>query len=169
MGLSVRWALPGDGAALAGIYLSACRSAYRDLIPDGLLSGSWAQRRAQAWASAVAGRDPPPVYVAGDAEDLLGFCAIDAPSSDYDEDATVAKIMALNVRADAWRSGVGTALMDEVLAAFRRDGWGSASLWLLEGNDRALAFYARFGFKTDGSTDISDAAGAPVVRMRLVL
>ncbi|HEX3803218.1 MAG TPA: GNAT family N-acetyltransferase [Solirubrobacteraceae bacterium] len=169
MRLSVRQAVPDDGAALARIHLSAWRSAYRGLIADGLLYGSWAEGRARWWASAVAGKDPPLVYVAGDEADLLGFCATDAPSSDYDEDGTVAKIMALNVRADTWRSGVGTALMDETLAAFRRDGRRSASLWVLEGNDRALAFYGRFGFEPDGSTDTLDAGVAAVFRMRLSL
>lgn len=87
------------------------------------------------------------------------------PSDDHDEDGTVAKVVALNVRPDCWRSGIGTALMGEALSAFRSSGWRSASLWVLEGNDSGRAFYDRLGFETDGAVDIFGESGAPVVRM----
>jgi GNAT superfamily N-acetyltransferase len=75
-------------------------------------------------------------------------------------------VAALNVRPEAWRSGVGTALMGRALATFRSDGRRTASLWVLERNHGARAFYERLGFETDGAADIFGESGAPVVRMR---
>jgi ribosomal protein S18 acetylase RimI-like enzyme len=164
--LAIRRAVPGDGAGLAAVQRSAWRAAYRGLIPDALLYGRWAESRARAWGRALAHDRPPLVFVAVHGQLPLGFCAVATPSDDHDADGTVAKVMALNVRADCWRSGIGTALMGEALATFRSDGWRSASLWVLAGNDRGRAFYDRLGFEADGAADIFGESGAPVVRLR---
>lgn len=148
---------------------SAWRAAYRELIPAALLDGRWAQDHAGAWGRALAGERPPLVFVAVRNESLLGFCAIVTPSDDHDEDATVAKVAALNVRASVWRTGVGTALMEEALATLRSGGWCSAALWVLQRNVRARAFYRRLGFEHDGSIDVFGESGAMVVRMRRFL
>jgi ribosomal protein S18 acetylase RimI-like enzyme len=148
---------------------SAWRAAYRELIPGALLDGRWAEGHARAWGRALAGDRPPLVLVAIRDQTVLGFCAIVMPSDDHDEDGTVAKVAALNVRAAVWRTGVGTALMHEALATFRSGGWCSAALWVLERNARARAFYRRLGFETDGSIDIFGVSGVTVVRMRRLL
>jgi len=145
---------------------SAWRAAYPGLIPGALLHGHWAEAHARAWGPALAGDRPPLVFVGVRDQTLVGFCAVAIPSDDHDENGTVAKVAALNVRPDSWRSGVGTALMDEALAAFRSDGRRIASLWVLAGNHGARAFYERLGFRTDGATDLFGDSGAPVVRMR---
>jgi ribosomal protein S18 acetylase RimI-like enzyme len=62
--------------------------------------------------------------------------------------------------------GIGTALLDEALAAFRSGGWRSASLWVLAHNDRGHAFYGHLGFEADGAADTFGESGAPVVRLR---
>ncbi len=51
---------------------------------------------------------------------------------------------ALYVRADVYGRGVGYALLNESL------GSAPAYLWVLEGNERAIAFYERQGFRLDG-------------------
>jgi GNAT superfamily N-acetyltransferase len=51
-------------------------------------------------------------------------------------------------------SGAGQALLDEVL------GTDPASLWVLEGNARAIAFYERNGFTADGGRRPAAFAGA---------
>ncbi len=164
--LAIRRAIPGDGPGIAAVQRSAWRAAYRGLIPDALLYGLWAESRARAWGRALAGDRPPLVFVAVHDQIALGFCAVAMPSDDHDADGTVAKVMALNVRADSWRSGIGTALMDEALAVVRSDGWRSASLWVLARNDLGRVFYARLGFEADGAADIFGESGAPVVRLR---
>lgn len=149
--------------------LSAWRAAYQDLMPAALLNGRWAERHARAWGRALSGDKPPVVFAAVGDHALLGFCAVAMPSDDPDAGETVAKVVALNVRADAWRSGVGTTLIDEALATFHAGGRHSATLWVLEHNHRARAFYERIGFKLDGAADIFGVTRAPVVRMRMAL
>jgi ribosomal protein S18 acetylase RimI-like enzyme len=41
----------------------------------------------------------------------------------------------------------------------------AASLWVLEGNERAMAFYRRNGFTTDGARADEEFFGVPELRM----
>lgn len=161
---TIREAEPADGPALCAIHLSAWRAAYRGVIADTLLDGSWIETGAQRWRRWLDGTPERSARVACHGDRPLGFCATVTPSPDYDEDDSVARILALNVRADAWRAGIGTALMTRTLASFRRDGWRTASLWVFERNHGARAFYAHLGFEPDGTVDTF--AGAGVVRLR---
>jgi ribosomal protein S18 acetylase RimI-like enzyme len=54
------------------------------------------------------------------------------------------------VHPDSWRIGAGRALMDASLAEFAARGFTTATLWVLEGNARAQAFYEGRGFTPDG-------------------
>jgi ribosomal protein S18 acetylase RimI-like enzyme len=50
-----------------------------------------------------------------------------------------------------------------------RQGWQAVSLWVVEGNDRAINFYQRFSFRFDGASKAHEASGARERRMRLTM
>jgi GNAT superfamily N-acetyltransferase len=58
--------------------------------------------------------------------------------------------MGLYVRASTYGTGVGFALLQEAI------GDADAYLWVLDGNDRAIRFYERQGFRCDGTTKPED-------------
>lgn len=58
--------------------------------------------------------------------------------------------MALYVRAEVYGTGVGHALCEATIGA------QPAYLWVLHGNERAIAFYERQGFRFDGTTKPED-------------
>ena len=64
----------------------------------------------------------------------------------------------VNVLAVHHGSGLGQQLLTQALAATAST--GPASLWVLRGNDRARAFYARNGFAPDGLTKVHERSGA---------
>jgi ribosomal protein S18 acetylase RimI-like enzyme len=57
--------------------------------------------------------------------------------------------------------------MRDALAGLGQRGWQEVSLWVVEGNDRAISFYQRFGFSFDGARKSHEASGARERRMRL--
>jgi ribosomal protein S18 acetylase RimI-like enzyme len=59
-----------------------------------------------------------------------------------------------------FRTGIGTALLE---AAHDRPA-GDVALWVLEGNEAALAFYRRHGYEVDGAK-AHDATGVEQLRM----
>jgi GNAT superfamily N-acetyltransferase len=97
---------------------------------------------------------------------VLGFCALAVPSRDEDTGERVAEIAAIYVTPDAWRGGVGTALLDAALTEVRARGCKSVTLWVLVDNHRARDFYARFGFTPDGAAMLHEASGQTELRLR---
>jgi GNAT superfamily N-acetyltransferase len=58
----------------------------------------------------------------------------------------------LYVVPEAWGTGAGQALMDEVVAEIRASCAAEATLWVVEANARARRFYEREGWKPTGET-----------------
>ena len=82
-----------------------------------------------------------------------------------DEDAACpvsGELYAIYVLAAHYGSGAGQALLDAAI------GRAAASLWVLEDNPRARAFYERNGFRADGTVKDDDRWGEPVREVRLV-
>lgn len=80
-----------------------------------------------------------------------------------------AELSAIHVLPRHHGSGAGAALMDAVVEAM--SGWGvsTAHLLVVDGNDRAQAFYRRTGWVLRGSAGVHDVGGAdvPVLRYEL--
>ena len=142
---TLRTAVPADAAAAAALHAACWLEAYGPYVDTALL-----ERRvgdAALWTAAwtnhlVAG---PPRVVAESGGELVGFAVVGASR---DEDAvTPHELHALYTRAAYWGTGLGQALWDAV----RPD--GPCSLWVLEANARAQAFYRRNGFAADGSRE----------------
>lgn len=76
---------------------------------------------------------------------LLGF-ASSGPARDGDLGLPPLELSALYVRSERYGTGLGHALLEAAI------GSSAAYLWVLEGNQRATAFYERQGFRFDGET-----------------
>lgn len=143
----IRPARPEDAAALTGLHLDAWDEAYTGLIPAEVLAARRAdpESRARRWRENIA-TTPHTVLVAeGTGERLLGF-AIAGPGRDEPSDGLPEReLMALYVRAEVYGTGLGHALLRAAI------GESPASLWVLEGNTRAIRFYERQGFRFDGA------------------
>lgn len=72
-------------------------------------------------------------------------------------------IVALNVRPDSWRTGVGHSLCEFALREAPRRQWEVVTVWVLDGNWRACRFYEALGFALDGADRIETGLiGAPI-------
>ncbi|MBB3042812.1 GNAT family N-acetyltransferase [Nocardioides soli] len=153
----LRAAGPDDAAAGATMHAACWREAYGPYVDAGLLEARLADtdRWVEAWTRQLAG-GPPRVLAEVDGE-LVGF-AVAGPSRDEDH-ATPAELYAIYTRSAWWGSGLGQRLWDAV----RPD--EPCSLWVLEANQRARAFYRRNGFEPDGSRELYAGLDAWEIRM----
>lgn len=96
-------------------------------------------------------------WIARDEEGIVGMTATGPPR---DDDGPVElELYAINVL----RRAHGTGLADDLLAHAIGD--RPAYLWVLEGNDRAVAFYERHGFADEGGRKAEPDTGLTEVRM----
>jgi GNAT superfamily N-acetyltransferase len=162
----VRPAAEPDAAAIAGIHVRGWRAAYRGLVPEPLLAGLSLERRERGWRELIAAGRAPSLTLVGEVDGVVaGFCSVIAPTRDGGAPPWTAEVAAIYVEPVRWRGGVGGALLERSLRDLAEDGWRRATLWVLERNDGAVAFYRRFGFAPDGAVKEDAALEAREVRM----
>ena len=97
-------------------------------------------------------QEPPPARwaVAERRDQIVGFVGV-CPSRDP-IDPALGEVDTIAVLPAAWRTGVGTALMERALHWLRTDGYRSALLWTLARYPRGAAFYEALGWSLHGAT-----------------
>jgi GNAT superfamily N-acetyltransferase len=151
----VRPAHVADADAIAAVHVAAWQHAYRGMLPAELLDALSVTAWAQRWRRQLADLESGRTWVAG--EPVRGFVSV-GPSRDDDAPAGTGELYALYVHPDVWGTGLGTRLMTtacEVLG-------GTATLWVLEANERGRRFYERHGWRPDGVRK-QDRRGAVVL------
>lgn len=144
----IRAAVLDDAEALTDLHLDVWEEAYAGLMPDEIFAVRRAQRteRIKRWRSNIeTGPISNWVLEPDEPGRLLGFaCA--GPGRDDDPGLPPLELSALYVRAEKYGAGLGHALLRAVIED------AAAYLWVLDGNQRATAFYERQGFRFDGHT-----------------
>lgn len=161
----VRLALPTDADAIASIHVRAWQAAFRGLVPDSLLDHLAVEHRALAWRGLLL-RAEATTWVVERGGRVLGFASAAAVGDPALGGA--GELKALYVEPAELGTGLGHALLERALDGLRAAGHRSAVLWVLPGNERAIAFYERAGFERDGREQEirAEHARLPVVGLR---
>lgn len=154
--VAVRDARPADAPVLARILVESWRAAYRGLLPDAVLAGLSVTAAQDRWTIGLT--DPPPrtaTLVVEDAGRVVGFCGVGPPLFD-EPDPAVGWLYTLYLQPDRWGRGLGRLLHDAAVERLEALGCTAATLWVLDGNERAIGFYRGAGWAADGAirTDI---------------
>ncbi|MBP0458138.1 GNAT family N-acetyltransferase [Streptomyces bomunensis] len=156
----------GDCAAVAAVRVEGWRFAYEGLMPRAFLDAmsveaDTAVRRRQFLAAG----DRVVNLVAEREGEVVGWGCW-GPPRDEDAPAGTAELYALYVRPGHVASGVGRALMAEVVSGAAGAGRSRMWLWVAAGNARARRFYGLAGFAADGAGSAEEYAGVPVPEVR---
>ena len=143
-GVVIRAAEVTEAEGVARLQLDCWDDAYTGLVPQSVLDEGRRKvaERTERWRELLA--DGAEVLVAEADDGLAGFANVGPPR---DDGVPVnLELYAIYVRAAWWGTGLGHALFEEAV------GDRAAYLWVVEGNQRALGFYERQGFRLDGRT-----------------
>src|SRR6266540_4156357 len=149
--MRVRTAHRGDVREIAALHVRAWQRAYRGLMPDFLLDSLSVVEREAEWKRAMSHQPQLQVLVVDVDHRVLGFSAA-GPSRDGDAARGTAEVYAIYVDPDHVGTGLGRILLAHTLEDFRSRGYRTATLWVLEGNDRARRFYELAGWRANGAT-----------------
>ena len=192
--LTIRPAAPNDAQAVARIRVLGWRFAYQGLVPQGYLDSlniAEDTERMHGYLSQLPQNLPPnnltSVQGLNDGEKrsfmlavrddvVLGFCRFSAAPNNADrpERATpggemVGRLHSLYIDPDALGQGIGHALMNHALSTFTAWGCERATLWILEGNSRAVSFYERQGWQLTGDTKVDCSFGVCLVEHEMTI
>ena len=173
----IRTARPDDAGPIADVHIATWRAAYAGMIPNPVLLGLSSASECAYWRHAIAGRQSDcAVYVAA-AEDgeILGYGS--AGPARPNGLPFAAEIYTLYVAPDHQGRGLGRGLLHAMFGQLRRQGHGTAMLWVLAANPARFFYNAmggtlaaqrnerHFGVALDelayGWADLKNLAGAP--------
>jgi len=159
----VRPARLDDALAIATVHVRAWQAAYAHVFGAGRLAGIDLGAREEGWRQRLAPTERrETVFVAEDDGAVVGFASC-GESRDATGEGELYTIYAL---PEAWGFGAGPALMAAVVEALRKNGFATASLWVLEDNPRARRFYEREGWSLDGGRREEEFLGVPIIEVR---
>jgi ribosomal protein S18 acetylase RimI-like enzyme len=142
--LEIRAESAEDCDAIALLHVLAWQKAYRGLLPDEVLDtlsvDEWARKRRERL-----GNDGPRRTIVATLDGVVVGFARFGPDR-YEEE--FGEIQAIYVHPDYWGKGAGDALIRTALENLPQQEVG---LWMLEGNERAQRFYARYGLHPSGT------------------
>jgi ribosomal protein S18 acetylase RimI-like enzyme len=147
-----------DADEVGRVHVRVWQEAYAGLMPEDYLDGLDPVAFAAGWRERLG----HPTAGVGHwlARDERGVLGITTSGPARDDDAPVRfELYAINVLARGHGSGVARDLLGHAL------GDAAAYLWVLEGNQRAQAFYRRHGFADDGGRKQEPDTGTLEVRM----
>ncbi len=148
-----------DAADVGRVHVEVWRQAYATLMPADVLAALDPQAAVDRWRQALA-QPPDDVrrLVGGAPSGDVVAVAMSGPSRDEDA-PTPWELWALNVLDAHHGSGLADLLMEQLV------GDEPATLWVVRGNQRAVAFYQRHGFQADGTAKWDERTGTTEDRM----
>ena len=191
---TIRPAAPNDAQAVARIHVQGWRFAYQGLISQDYLDSLSVAKdteRMRGYLSQFPQNSPPSrsasVQGSGDGKKrsfmlavrddaVLGFCRFSAAPDKTDRSgktvpggAMVGRLHSLYIDPDALGQGIGHTLMNHALSTFAAWGCERATLWVLEGNSRAISFYERQGWRCTGATKVDQSFGPCLVEHEMAV
>jgi GNAT superfamily N-acetyltransferase len=165
--VAIREATPDDAEAIVEVTAAGWRTGYRGIVQPEKLAALPIDR----WRHEVGVGLRRPIadaftYVAEIDGRFAGYCYVAAPSREPGLTPETAELVAMYVDPDHWRQGAGEALMNAALERLAGLPYTEAVLWTFDQNERAVAFYERFGWAKDGAEKIHERSGEPAIRMR---
>jgi ribosomal protein S18 acetylase RimI-like enzyme len=144
---------PAEAAALRDLHRTTWEAAYRDRASEAWYRERLAAHAIRDWGEIVRSQAARGggVLTARCAGRIVGLCQY-GPTEDPDHDPEqVGQIQRLYVHPERQAIGIGRSLLTGSVDRIRRGGGHGATLWVLETDRRARAFYERLGWKPDGT------------------
>jgi GNAT superfamily N-acetyltransferase len=163
----IRAALPGDVETIARLHVEVWRQSFRGLVSDDLLQTLSVERSVPMWADILGNRDA-----------VVHVAEVNAPPSEgsKSEESKIAvgfgsaapaqsallgasgEVIALFVREQFKRRGLGRALFSRLVDGLSASGHRSAGAWVLTNNRDSRSFYEAMEGRSGACRFVSEPA-----------
>lgn len=150
MSFVIRPGEPSDLDSVGELHALSRTYAYSWQSPPEPLKAMWHERFGQE-------RETHRLLVAISGTSLIGFA--------YVGDGV---LHAIHVHPDWHGKGAGPELMRHSRQSLRELGFHEATLWVIDGNDRACRFYEKDGWRRSGATRVSEVDGVPTRQLEYI-
>ncbi|MDN6032910.1 Mycothiol acetyltransferase [Lactobacillus helveticus] len=131
---------------ISKLYLKTWKSAYKDLLPQKLLS----QLNEKTWSPQKRWQNT--LIAENSSNKIIGVCSFGPTRSDMF--SNFGEIYSIYIDSEYQHIGIGSQLLKQALDKLIQGGYHSVFLWVIYNNMPAIKFYKKMGFKTIGKTRI---------------
>lgn len=161
MDYTIREATVLDAEQKAYVHYTSWLETYPGLMPKEYLG-----RLSLDNCIRIAKNHPENTLVAEVDGKIVGFSCYMENAREHASIKPASEIMAIYVLKKFQKKKIGYALMMEALRRLSKD---KVVLFVLDGNDKAIEFYRKFGFKFTGHKEIVQVPGGKLVDLEMVL
>jgi ribosomal protein S18 acetylase RimI-like enzyme len=151
MEVTLRKARPDDAPQLARIHVAAWQKAYQGIVPGKTLAQFTVEARTERFRAFLA-EGTAETCLAEHDNKAVGFITLGGCRDTDLENSKTGEIWGIYILPEYWRRGLGKSLCEQGQKLLALRGFITATLWVLEANDQARAFYGAMGFSPDGAT-----------------
>ena len=138
-----------DADAIGALHASVWTDTYRTLATPEALAQLDALHRIAGWQAVLSDANATTELIVAEADcQVVGFTAV-GPGG-HEIFADLGEIKQLYVDQDYQGAGLGARLMRAAAKRLKARGYSGCGLAVVDGNDRAMAFYQRLGGKDAG-------------------
>ena len=142
---TIRKAREEDAVGIGKVHYNGWIDTYSDLLPPEMMASLSEERSIRIFQREGCKN----MYVATVNGDVVAFCGYgmwrDAKAEE--PPAREGEIVGIYVLTPFQRNGLGKALLEQAERELKQQGFSTVSLWVLEGNTKAQAFYKAMGFQ----------------------
>ena len=160
---AIRRATAADAAALAQVHDATWRETYVGLMSDEMLDALTADARTEAWERILSGRSSylATTYVAERSGTLVAFGSCGEQREEaFRAEGYGGEIAAVYVLKTDQRRGLGTRLMETMIADLRERGLTAFTLWMPRDNIPARSLYESLGGRLIAQRTLQREQGA---------
>ena len=150
-----------DKYGKAYVHYTAWNETYTGLMPQGFLDG-----RSLEKCIKNAYEYPKNTFVAVAEEKVVGFALYIPESRELVGIKPSSEVVAIYVLQKYQRNGIGEALLKQCIKVLPRN---PIAIFVLKGNEKAINFYKKQGFKFTGKTVEQNVKGGTLVELEMVL
>lgn len=142
---TIRKAREEDAVGIGKVHYNGWIDTYSDLLPQAMIASLSEERSIRIFQKEGCKN----MYVATVNGDVVAFCGYGMWRGIGAEEppAGEGEIVGIYVLSQFQRNGIGKALLEQAERELKQQGFSTVSLWVLEGNTKAQAFYKAMGFQ----------------------
>jgi GNAT superfamily N-acetyltransferase len=146
-------AQPADASDLRELHAATWAVTFLERLPEAWSSRRLAEHRARDWADVRSRQERLGGEVLAASRDgrIVGLCQYGPTEDSDDNPVRVGQIQRLYVDPTSQRTGVGRSLLATAADRLCAKGMSEATLWTLDSDERARAFYEALGWQPDGA------------------
>ena len=155
-----------DYKELGELHVRSWQEAYIGLLPQELLDNLDLEDKANRWKTIIEQANSNVLVDVVNGK-IAGFIS-SARCRDSDTDESWAEIFSLYYLKEYWGQGRVSILLNKALSDLTQAGFSKLSLWVLQGNDRAIGFYQKLGFEFDGAKKLEPIQTYKLTELRML-